>query len=65
MVLHIPQVAVAADVVAMSLQEVIFGQFEYEGEEHEKLTHDIVVDVAREVLDNGAVLADDLRVRPL
>jgi hypothetical protein len=64
-VLHIPQVGVAADVVAMSLQEIILGQFEDEGEEHEELIHDVVVDVAREVLDDGTILVDDLRVRPL
>lgn len=64
-VLHVAQVAITAPVVPVALQEVVLGQLEHEGKEHEQPAHDVVVYVPGEVLNLGPVGVDHARVRTL
>jgi hypothetical protein len=58
-VLHVPQVAVRGGLfVPVALGEVVLGKLEDNGEEDEELVDDVVMDVAGEMLNLGAVLGD-------
>lgn len=65
MVLHVPQVAVTSDVIAMSLQKEVFRKLKDNRKKHKQLACDVVVDLPREGFDLGAVFIDDCRVCPL
>jgi hypothetical protein len=64
-VLHISQMAVALLTVPVSLEEVVFRKLQDDGEQHEQLRYDVVVDVPGELLDFRSVLVDDIWVGPL
>lgn len=62
---HVPQVAVAAPVVAVSVDQVLLRQLQQRRDDAEDLVDDLLVHEAVEALDLGVVAQYHIRVRAL
>lgn len=59
MIFHVPEVAVALLVIAMSVQEIILGQLEDNSEEYQQLSHYLFMNMASKFLNFLTVFSDD------
>lgn len=65
MVLHVSEMAITLLIVSMTSQEIIFGEFQDDSEEHEQFGYDLVVDELPEFFDLRPIIFDKFRVRTL
>ena len=59
-VYHVPEMIVGYLVIRMGIDEVVFGQFQNNGDESKELSCDLIPELAVELADFGIVLLDDV-----
>lgn len=65
MILHVTEMAVTLLLIAVDLQEVVFGQFKYNSKENQELSNDLVMNMARKMFDLPSILVHNARLSPL